>query len=605
MTTERRRIDEQERDGTPPLDLRAWRELLGYVLKYRAEVAGLLSQAVLVAAVDACLPLVTRRVVDDAVARGAEASFRGPLVAYGLLLCILCACIYSFIRLAGRLATRVALDVRLAAFARLQQMSFSFYDARPTGWLMARMTADCDRLARILAWGLLDVAWGFALMAGMAGVLLALSWRLGLVTLCVVPALVLVSLRFQRVILATARRVRRANSRLTAGYTESLMAVRTTRALAREDEAQAEFRELSSEMYEASVRNALQSAAYLPVIMTLASAGVGLVAWLGPGEVAAGIASVGTLVAFIVYALRFFDPVQEIASAFAQLQMAQAAAERVLGLVHADPEIRDAPGILPAPAHGVGRIELRGVGFAYGDGPKVLQDVDLDVPPGTTVALVGPTGGGKTTLASLACRFYEPTEGEILIDGTDYRKLPLAWWRSRIAVVQQQPFLFTGTVRENIRYGRLEASDAEVEGAARLAGADEPIRALQAGYDTPVGERGVMLSTGQAQLVSIARAILADKPMLVLDEATSSVDAETERRIQAGLATAMRGRTCFVIAHRLSTIRSASLIVVIDGGRIAERGTHEQLIALRGAYRDLVREQGIRSSARAAEAWRA
>ena len=592
-------VEFEDRDGARPLDLKAWRELLGYVLRYRAEVAGLVTQALLVAVVDAALPLVTRRVVDDAVAQGADASFRGPMIAYACLLLVLCGCIHSFIRLAGRLATRVAHDVRIEAFARLQQMSFAWFDRRPIGWLMARMTSDCDRLARILAWGLLDVAWGLALMSGMAGVLLALSWRLGLVTLAVVPALVLVSLRFQRVILATARRVRRAGSRLTAAYTESLMALRTTRALSREEEAQREFGELTADMYDASVRNALQSAAYLPVIMTIASAGVGLVAWLGPGEVAAGVASVGTLVAFITYALRFFDPVQEIASAFAQMQMAQAAAERVLGLIHAEPEIRDVPGILPAPERAAGHVELRGVGFAYGGGPKVLHGIDLDVPPGTTVAFVGPTGGGKTTLASLACRFYEPTEGEILVDGTEYRRLPLAWWRSRIAVVQQQPFLFSGTIRENIRYGRLEASDAEVEDAARLAGADDPIRALQSGYDTPVGERGVLLSTGQAQLVSIARAILADAPMLVLDEATSSVDAETESRIQSGLAAAMRGRTCFVIAHRLSTIRRADLIVVVADGRIVERGTHAELLALRGAYRELILEQGIRSSARA------
>lgn len=590
---------------TPEVDLAAWRDLIGHVLKYRMETFLLIAQAMLTAAVDASLPLVTRHIVDEALAFGPQASFTGPLLVYAGLLVILCCCIFGFIRLAGRLATRVALDIRLAAFARLQQMSFSFYDGRPTGWLMARMTSDCDRLSRILAWGLLDVAWGFALMAGMAGVLLALSWKLGLVTLAVVPLLVIVSLYFQRRILGTARRVRHSNSRLTAAYTEDLMAVRTTKALAREEDSQDEFRELSGQMLDASVHNARLSAAYVPLIAILASAGVALVAWTGATEVAAGAVSVGTLVAAVAYALRFFDPVQEIAATFAQFQMAQAAAERVLGLIHAEPEIQDPPNVLPAPATSPQEIELRGIGFAYGTGPKVLRDTNLVVEKGQTIALVGPTGGGKTTLAALICRFYEPTEGQILLDGVDYRTLPQAWWRSQVAVVQQQPFLFTGTVRENIRYGRLEASDAEVEQAARLAGAHDPILALEKGYDTPVGERGVLLSTGQAQLVSIARAILADRPVLVLDEATSSVDAETERRIQAGLAQAMRHRTCFVIAHRLSTIRSADVILVIEDGGIVERGTHSELLARHGSYRELVLEQGIRASARVDENWSA
>jgi ATP-binding cassette subfamily B protein len=584
----------------PSVDLAAWRELLGYVLRYRAEVALLVAQAVVTAAVDAALPLVTRRVVDRVLADGPSASLAGPAAAYATLLVVLAACIFGFIRVAGRLSTRVALDVRLAAFARLQQMSYSFFDARPTGWLMARMTSDCDRLARILAWGLLDVCWGLALMGGMAGLLLALSWKLGLVTLAVVPVLVIVSLRFQRSILQSARRVRKANSRLTAAYAEDLMAVRTTRTLAREEDSQAEFRTLTSEMHEASVRNALQSAAYLPVVTTIGSAIVAVVLVLGAGEVAAGVASVGTLVAFT---LRFFDPVQEIASAFAQLQMAQAAAERVLGLVHAEPEIRDAPGVRSAPASAPRVLSYRGVSFAYGGGPRVLGPVDLEIAAGSVIALVGPTGGGKTTLAALACRFYDPASGAITADGEDLRSLPLRWWRSQIAVVPQQPFIFTGTIRENVRYGRLEATDAEVEDAARLGGALEPILALPQGWDTPVGERGVLLTTGQAQLVSIARAVLADKPILVLDEATSSVDAETEARIQDGLAVAMRGRTCLVIAHRLSTVRAADRILVIDRGLVVESGSHRELLAARGAYRELVLEQGLRSASHGASAW--
>lgn len=593
----------RDEDGGRRLDVAAWRELLGYILRYRFASIALVATAIVTAAVDASIPLVTRRVIDDLVAKGADARLAGPALAYAGLLALLAGCIFTFIRLAGRLSTRVAHDIRVAAFARLQDMSFSFYDRNATGWLMARMTSDCDRLSRILAWGLLDLAWGATLMIGIAVVLLILSWRLGLVALVVLPALGLVSLRFQRRILESARRVRKANSRLTAAYNEDLMAARTTKALAREEDSQREFGVLSGEMYEASVRNALQSAAYLPVIVTLASIGVGLTLWLGAGEVLAGMLSLGTLVAFVHFTLRFFDPVNELAATFAQLQMAQASAERVLGLIHAEPEIRDAPGVVPAPPPSISRIELVDVAFAYGGGPRVLHDVSLSVAAGMTVALVGPTGGGKTTLASLVCRFYEPTAGRILVDGVDLRGVGLAWWRSKVAVVLQQPFLFSGTIRENIRYGRLDASDAEVEAAARLVAAEDSILALGDGFDTRVGERGSRLSTGQAQLVSIARALLADKPVLVLDEATSSVDAETERRIQAGLARVMAGRTCFVIAHRLSTIRSADLIVVVDEGRIVEQGTHSALFARPGHYRELNLEQRLRASSGTGDAW--
>ena len=590
-------------DGSRKLDLAAWRELLGYVLHYRSAVAGLVATAILTAAVDASIPLVTRHVIDDVVTNGLGARLTGPALAYGGLLALLAACIFAFIRLAGRLSTCVAHDIRVAAFARLQELSFSFYDRNSTGWLMARMTSDCDRLSRILAWGLLDAAWGLTLMAGIAAVLLVLSWRLGLMALAVLPALGLVSLSFQRRILESARRVRKANSRLTAAYNEDLMAARTTKALAREEDSQHEFQGLSAEMYAASVRNALQSAAYLPIITSLASIGVALTLWLGAGDVIAGALSLGTLVAFVHFTLRFFDPVNELAATFAQLQMAQASAERVLGLIHAEPEIRDPPGGVVAPPSRISRIELSDVGFAYASGPSVLKEVNLIVNGGMTVALVGPTGGGKTTLASLACRFYDPTAGQILVDGVDLRTLGLAWWRSQVAVVLQQPFLFSGTIRENIRYGRLDATDAEVEAAARIVAAEESILALGQGFDTRVGERGALLSTGQAQLVSIARALLANKPVLVLDEATSSVDAETERRIQAGLAHVMADRTCFVIAHRLSTIRSADLIVVVDEGRIVEQGTHGELLARHGHYRELNLEQRLHASSRAGDGW--
>jgi ATP-binding cassette subfamily B protein len=585
------------------LDLRLWRRLFGYTRPYRRNLIALAAFGSLTAAVDATFPLVTRRVIDEVVARGREADLLGFALVYLALAVALGAFVGVFIFHAGRIRTHVSHDIRRAAFANLQELSFSFYDRRPVGWLMTRMTSDCERLSNIMAWGVLDFFWGTTLMTGVAVAMLVMNAKLALVVLAVVPALAWISAKFQSRILRSARVVRKTNSRLTASYNESIQGVRTAKVFAREAHDLEEFRELSGEMYAASVRNALQSALYLPVVITMASLATGAALAAGGFEVTAGRISIGTLIAFLAYTRNFFDPIQEMAHWFAEMQMAHSSAERVLGLIDAVPEVRDAEGVA-ADGHPakIGRIEFAGIEFRYGGGPPVLHSFDLAVAPGETIALVGPTGGGKTTIVSLLCRFYEPTAGEVRFDGVDYRQRPLRWLQSKLGIVLQEPHLFGGSVAENIRYGRLDATDAEVEEAARLVGAHDFIVALEGGYGAEVGERGDRLSTGQKQLVSFARAVLADPQILVMDEATSSVDTETERRIQVGLARVLAGRTSFVIAHRLSTIRNADRILVIEGGRIVEQGTHRELLALGGRYHALYTRQRIRESARE-ESW--
>jgi ATP-binding cassette subfamily B protein len=354
-------------------------------------------------------------------------------------------------------------------------------------------------------------------------------------------------------------------------------------------------------MFASSVRNAVQSAVYIPLVLTLGAVAAGLALWRGGEGYLAETITLGTLVAFISYAGQFFNPINQMASVLTQLQSAQAAGERVMGLLATVPAIKDSPEVLarieaahaagPQPgiaidglSSRIGTIEFRNVTFGYGDGPPVLEDFNLTIPAGATIALVGPSGGGKTTIVGLLCRFYEPTKGEILIDGVDYRQRSLQWLQSNLGIVLQTPHLFKGTIGENIRYGRLAASKDDVARAAQLVNADGFIRAMQKSYDTEAGEGGNRLSTGQKQLVSFARALLSDPQVFVMDEATSSIDTETEHMIQDGLAQVMAGRISVVIAHRLSTIRRASRILVINKGKIEESGDHASLIRARGHY---------------------
>ena len=603
------------------LEWGVWRRLLGFTLRNRREVILFALAGAFVAFVDIAFPLVTRRIVDDL-----QAGIRPDLVvcgtAYAILTLLLVVNVKVFINLGGRVRTRVAYDIRSEAFANLQNLSFAFFDHRPVGWLMARMTSDSERLSNIMAWGLLDLIWGATMMGGITIVLFTLNAELAAITLAVIPFLLWISVVFQRRILRSSRIVRKTNSRLTASYNEGITGVRTTKVFVREDENLDEFRDLAGEMFSASVRNQLQSALYLPIVMAMSGIAAGLALAFGGFATVEGVMTIGTMIVFLTLGAHFFQPIQELAHWFAEMQMAQASAERVLGLIDEKPEIADSEEVrrriasqLESPIANaaidgfpdeIGTIEFRGVGFAYGadgSGQRVLEGFDLTVKAGETVALVGATGGGKSTIVNLLCRFYEPTAGEILIDGIEYRSRSLAWLQSNLGIVLQTPHLFSGTVRENIRYGRLDATDEELEQAARLAGAHDFIMDLEDGYDLAVGEDGNRLSVGQKQLVSFARAVLARPRILVMDEATSSVDTETERRIQAGLRRVLQGRTSFVIAHRLSTTRSADRILVIDRGQIVEQGSHASLLAARGAYYDLYTQQRLRESGRSDEGW--
>ena len=590
-----------------------WRRLFSYTRPYRRDLVTLAAFSFATAVAEVTFPLITKWVLDDVQVNGADADFVWWSWVYFLCTVVLAVSVVGFVSIVGRIRACLSHDIREEAFANLQRLSFSFYDHRPVGWLMARMTADCERLSNIVAWGFMDFIWGGTTMIGIAGAMLVMQWQLGLLVLAVLPVLYWVTVKFRRRILTSARAVRSANSRITGSYNEAIMGVLTSKAFVRERANLGEFQGLTGTMYRASVTNLTLSAIYLPIVITLGSLSVGLVLLVGGLEVYAAPLMVGTLVAFLAYARQFFEPVETMGYWFAEMQMAQASAERVLSLVDAEATIRDSDDVLEAisaqrgaperehvafdggPAR-ISRIELLNVGFAYDSGPPVLGDIDLTVNADETIAIVGPTGGGKSTLVNLICRFYEPTTGQVLIDGIDYRKRSLHWLQSSLGMVLQNAHVFSGPILENIRYGRPDAPDDEVVIAARIAGAHDFITAMPEGYRTEVGEGGSRLSAGQKQLVSFARAILADPQILVMDEATSSVDTETEMHIQDGLRRVLMGRISFVIAHRLSTVRNATRILVIDGGRIVETGDHATLLAADGHYARLYRQQGLRET---------
>ncbi|OPZ68151.1 MAG: putative ABC transporter ATP-binding protein [Firmicutes bacterium ADurb.Bin467] len=428
--------------------------------------------------------------------------------------------------------------------------------------------------------------------------MLLLNWRLALIVLSAIPVIAALAMYFQKRILKSYREMRKLNSRITSAFNEGIMGARTTKTLRREAENEREFESLTHSMKRSAVRAAVLSALFLPLVISLAALVMCYVLDLGGADVLKNGLTIGTLAAFISYATQIFEPINSIARLFADLQSSQAAAERVMSMLETEPEISDAPEVVELFGDSFhpkrenwpdirGDIAFEGVGFRYSEGGEVLSNFDLTVRAGETIALVGETGAGKSTIVNLLCRFYEPTEGRILIDGSDYRTRSMLWLQSHLGYVLQQPHLFSGTVRENIRYGKLDATDEEVETAARLVDAEEFILKLEKGYDTDVGEGGDRLSIGQKQLVSFARALIADPKIFVLDEATSSVDTETEQRIQRAIRESLRGRTSFIIAHRLSTIRTADRILVVRGGRITEQGTHRELLKLKGYYYDL------------------
>ncbi|MEW5815110.1 MAG: ABC transporter ATP-binding protein [Spirochaetota bacterium] len=594
----------EEKDYDKQIDIRLWKRLLAFASPYKKYFAALSIIMILVGLTDALFPMVNRYAIDNFIIPGKLEGFPLFTLAFVGLAVLQSINVWLLVTIAGKIDMGICYDLRKSGFKRLQELSFSYYDTTPVGWIMARMTSDNQKLGQILSWGLVDMIWGFTMMISIAVFMLAMNWILGLAVLSVMPILVATSSFFQKKILKNYRSVRKINSKLTGTYNEGIMGAKTTKTLVREYENQKEFRDLTGEMRNSSIRAALFSSIYLPIVLTLASIGTGLALWTGGSKVMAGVLSYGTLIAFLAYTVQFFEPVRELARVLAELQAAQASAERIITLIETEPQIKDKSEIITKygdvfnpkiknwpPVHG--DVEFKNVSFQYNSGETVLSNFSLKVRQGETIALVGETGSGKSTIVNLICRFYEPTDGEILIDGVNYKERSLGWLQSHLGYVLQSPHLFSGTIKENIRYGKLDAADNEIIKAAKLVNAHNFISRMEKGYDSDVGEGGSLLSTGEKQLISFARAVLADPPLFILDEATSSVDTETEQIIQQAIHTVLEDRTSFIIAHRLSTIKSADRILVIHNGQVIEEGNHHTLINKKGYYFRLYSNQFI------------
>jgi len=569
-----------------------WKGLLGFAKPYSTLLTFLGLIMVAVASVDTLFPYLTKVAVDTFMVPKTLQGIEGFLGLYIATMSLQCVLMWLLIYVAGIIEQGLIHDLRRAGFERLMDLSFSYYDRTPGGWILARLTSDATRLGQVISWGLVDMVWGFAMMVAITVVLFVLNPVLAAITLAVLPPLAWASVVFQKTLLKWYREVKKLSSEVSASFSEGIQGARSSKVLSREDGNRQEFGVQATRLRDASVRSAWFGALYLPVVLTLASLGTALALTFGAPMVLSGALSLGTLVAFASYTVQLFEPIRELARVLGELQQAQTSAERLLALVSAEPEIRDRPGLEVAKEPPlIGRVEFRDVGFSYVADQPILEHFDLMVEPGQSIAIVGETGSGKSTIINLLCRFYEPTSGSILIDGTDTRDRTQHWLHSRLGYVLQTPQLFRGSVRDNIRYGLLEATDEQVERAARQVSAEGFILELEKGFDTDVGEGGSRLSTGQKQLVSLARAVLADPALFLLDEATSSVDTETERLIQDAVDELLKGRTSFLIAHRLSTVRRADRILLLEAGRILEDGNHSQLMARRGRYFELYTEQ--------------
>ncbi|MEX2613399.1 MAG: ABC transporter ATP-binding protein [Gaiellaceae bacterium] len=528
-------------------------------------------------------PYLAKLAVDEGIADGDLGTLTVVVIAFvasGLAAFVLSSAQTYF---TGWVGERALADLRIRLFRHLQQLSLGFFERNRTGAIVSRITNDVEALDQLVTDGVSSLVQNTLVLLGTAIVLFILDWRLALATILVLPLMAGATAWFRIRSNRAYRRVRERLGLVTATLAEDISGMRVVQSFTREPTSQTSFRGINDGYRAANYETVILNGLYFPAVDVLSSIATAIVLGVGGALVVDGSLTVGTLFAFTLYLSNFFDPVQQLSQLYNTFLSATAALDRIMGVLDEEPEVVDAPDARELPRIR-GHVHFDHVGFGYGSLPDVLHGFDLDVPPGTTVALVGHTGAGKSTIAKLLARFYDPRAGRITIDDTDLRDVTQQSLRRQLGIVPQEGFLFAGTVADNISFGRPDASRAEVESAGRAVGADDFVSELPDGYDTQLGERGFRLSLGQRQLVAFARALLADPRILILDEATSSVDIGTERRIERALRRLLAGRTAFVIAHRLSTIRRADLIVVLDHGRIVERGTHDELIAAGGAY---------------------
>lgn len=587
--SEQHRFEEEDFSGTftGQIALR----ILSQIKPYTFWVIGFVFSIALVSFLDSYFTYLSKRIIDEGIGAGNLTTLRNILLQYGSLIGVQALNVFGFIYFAGVLGERVQYDLRKLMFSQLQKLSLSYYNKTPVGWLMSRVTSDSERVASLVTWGFLDIVWGTLNIITASYFMITINWKLGLIVLAIIPVLIVVAAQFKKKIIVEYRQVRKINSKITGSYNENITGVRVTKAFSRESQNMAEFGELTDEMYKAGFRAAWLSALFLPIVMIISAFALGSVIWFGGLQAQIGGITIGGIQAFVTYITFMIWPIQDLARVYAEMQRSIASAERIFSLLDTSPQIFDSPDSSAADSLR-GDIVFDQVRFYYDDDDEiVLDEFSIQIEHGETIALVGPTGGGKSTIVNLLCRFFEPRAGKILINNQDYTKLTLDSIQSKIGIVLQTPHLFSGTIEENIRYGKLDAKKEEIIKASKLAGAHEFITSLDNAYQEEVGEGGNLLSVGQKQLISLARAVLRKPDIFIMDEATSSVDTITESLIQQGMENLMADRTSIIIAHRLSTIRKADRILYIKDGAIAEIGSHQELIQRKGYYYRLYTQQ--------------
>ncbi|MDR0400491.1 MAG: ABC transporter ATP-binding protein/permease [Treponema sp.] len=595
--------DFEDLDYNKPISLAIWKKMAPFIAPQKRNLIRCAAFMLSAAAIDVVLPLLLGYAIRHNIEPRSSQGMWGLLGAAVSMVLIQGINVRFFVACGIRTEVGIVRAVRNAVFFHLQKLSLDYYNKTPVGYMMARTHSDTGRIGELVAWGLIDFSWSAFYCVGVILSMFLVHWRLALIVCATIPPLALFTWFFQKRILRVNRILRRLNSKMTGAMNEGITGARTVKVLVAQDQSLREYSQITGEYRHYANRMARLRSIFIPLVLFIGSLATAAVLGYGGYEIVFLGADLSVLAIFLQYAGGFFDPIQNIANILTEFVSTQANVERVSGLLEQVPGIRDSEEVIKTYGDAFtpkrenwepirGEVEFRDVTFRYPDGGEnVLEHFNLRVAAGTYVAIVGETGAGKSTLVNLVCRFFEPTQGQLLIDGRDYRERSQLWLHSALGYVLQSPHLFTGTIRENIRYGRLAAGDREVERAAEIVHADKVIAKLEKGYDTEAGEGGDRLSTGEKQLISFARAVLADPRIFILDEATSSVDTEMEMLLQHAISRLLEGRTSFVIAHRLSTIRGADTILVVHDGKIIERGTHRELMAARGRYYDLYTRQ--------------
>ena len=579
--------------------------LFPFMKPYRFIIITMALLVLLNGIIDICLPLFQEYAINNFIAKNTLEGLGGFIALYvAVILVQIISASYDAYQ-ACQIEMYVGRDLKRASFNHLQTLSFSYFNQNSVGYIHARVMSDTNRIGSILAWGLMDVVWNASYLIGVIIVMFMMNWKLALWVVALTPIITLIAALFQGKLTVLNRRVREINSQITANFNEGITGAKTTKTLVIEDKMARDFGETTLDMKRTSIRTARYRATFISIVMFTASFAMALVLWRGGSLVMTSetLMQIGTLSVFMNYALGLMEPIQTLVRLISELINVQVNIERFTNLLATRSDVEDTPEVVAKYGDTFdpkkenweelhGDIEFDDVSFKYPDGDEyILEHFNLKIPQGTNVAIVGETGAGKSTLVNLVCRFFEPTSGRILIDGRDARERSQLWLHSNIGYVLQTPHLFSGTVLENLRYGNPDATMEEIEAACKAVSADTIINAMDKGYDSDVGEGGDLLSTGGKQLISFARAVLANPRIFVLDEATSSIDTLTEHLIQNAIEHLMKGRTSFVIAHRLSTIRQADIILVVDDGKIIEQGTHDELMRKKGHYYTLYTRQ--------------